>query len=118
MVRDCSNPEWQYYDRHRRAKRPDWDSGRAKASSGKPNGLAQYNPYLYGHDATVKSIEMDCWSSGIEIPGHGTKYKQADNVVGVCSGVETEFVFAECTDGFVHGRPISKKALSKMGVRI
>jgi hypothetical protein len=38
--------------------------------------------------------------------------------VGVCQGEETEYVFAECTSGFVHGRPISKRALRALGVKV
>lgn len=44
---------------------------------------------------------------------------KADKIVGVCSGEETQYIFAEWrSDGLVHGRPISVKRLREMGVSV
>lgn len=119
MSRDCEeNPEWSYYERHRGTTVRDWDSGLAQRKSGEQAGRAKYNPHLYASDEAVMSLEMDCWATGTLIEGKNARYKHlgAGVIVGVCSGVETEYVFAECASGFVHGRPISKTALKRMGV--
>jgi|GEM_PF-5196362 len=116
QIRSCEeNPEWAYYKRHRLASRRTWDEGRARKSS--EHGPAQYNPHIYQDDVRVEELELTCWRTDIPIPNRpNARYMRAADVVGVCKGIETEFVFAECTDGFVHGRPISDVALRFLGV--
>lgn len=41
---------------------------------------------------------------------------RTDIVVGVCCGDETPYVFAE--SGSIHGRPISERALKKLGAKL
>lgn len=80
------------------------------------NGVSQYEPIRYGADQEVENLEMECVKHGILIKDLGHKktfYRKMDHVVGACSGDTTCYVFAEITSGFVHGRPISEKALKQ-----
>jgi hypothetical protein len=79
---------------------------------------SQYNPHRYGSDPAVRQLELKCFRKGILIEPRGARYMHLGHIVGVCSGEETEYVFAECSSGFVHGRPISTIALKKMGVAV
>jgi len=97
----------------------DWAAEIPHKSSAKKNGRAFYNPYVYGSDELINELEMRCWEEGILIERTGKKYMHVvGQIVGVCSGEVTEYVFAECASGFVHGRPISTTALKGMGVDI
>ena len=119
MSPDClDNPVWQYYPRHRHATREDWDNKIPHKRSAERGGLSKYNPYLFGSDEEVSELEMRCHRTGVLIEFREAHYLYVGLVVGVCSGDETEYVFAECSSGFVHGRPISITALKKMGVEV
>jgi hypothetical protein len=112
---------WQSRKKHRKANPRLWDDGTAKSNSAEPHGESQYNPYEFGTDDAVRELEFRCVDQGIMIVDeeHLKKfYMDVGRVVGVCSGEETTFVLAEWCSGEVHGRPISKKALLRMGVKL
>ncbi len=118
MSPDCEqNPEWAYYPKHRKATCASWDNGVPHEFSAQGEGRAQYNPHFYGSDEAVRDLEMKCYyAEGIPLPGPFARYMQVDHIVGVCLGEETQYVYVECISGFVHDRPISRKALKKRGV--
>lgn len=119
MSPDCVNdPQWERIGKHRLANCRLWNNGKARAISAKPRGPSQYYPYVYSTDEAIKAIEMRCYKHGTPMPHGFAKYLHVGHVVGVCMGHETEYVFAECCSGFVHGRPISDVALRIKGVVI
>lgn len=112
MSPDCDhNPEWVRYERHRVATPADWDAGIPLRRSAEPRGRAQYNPYRFGSDEAVREMELRCFRTGKPLPGKRARYLQTEEVVGVGSGFVTSLVYAECTSGFVHGRPSSPQVL-------
>jgi len=115
-IKPNGNPQWQFYHRHRGVSCAQWDQELPHKASARPKGLAKYNPYFYACDTSISALEIDCWNNGIDIPGKNAAYKHMGHIVGVCRGQETEYAFAECTSGFVHGRPVSKDALKDMGI--
>ena len=91
-----------------------WDSGEAKSWSAEHGSKAQYNPHRFGTDEAVRNLELRCVDHGHQIDSTISKrtyylHAGAGVIVGVCSGVETEFVFVEWSAGAggIHGRPIS-----------
>ena len=119
MSPDCEhNPVWTYYPKHRKATCESWDKGIPHEFSAQGDGRAQYNPYRYGNDDAVRELEMKCYTEGTPMAGPFARCLRVDHVVGVCLGVETQYVYVECTSGFVHGRPISPQALKKRGVDV
>ncbi len=96
-----------------------WNSQEAHQRTAAPDAASQYNPHFFGTDEAVQELEMKCVEKGMlisESVHRRTYYMKVDEIVGVCRGEETNFVFAEETSGNVHGRPISKAALREMGV--
>jgi hypothetical protein len=124
MCRPTWTKNWQTkpkIKKHRKANVRTWNSSNATRWSEQYESQAQYNPLLYKSDASVKSIELRCVDHGTPIhrsPVKWTFYLKENNIVGVCCGERTNFVFAEWhSTGIVHGRPISRKALRLLGVR-
>ena len=117
MVKAGPNITWKRYPKHRKATVKTWNNGRARKRS--ETAPSQYNPILFGTDEKIRELEKKCLTEGEEIRNsdHVLKaYMKTDVVVGVCSGAETNYVFAELTSaGVYHGRPISREALKKMG---
>ena len=113
---------WVRYTHHRQAAIAEWDAGLTLKRTAEPEEDSQYNPHLFGTDQAVMRIELLCVETGTQIRDSGnreTKYLRLPGViVGVCSGEYTEYVFAECTSGFYHGRPISAAALRRLGVEV
>jgi hypothetical protein len=113
---------WQRIDKHRKATVRTWASGEARAWSSQNESRAQYNPIELATDEAVRDLEMQCVEQGTlirETANKRTYYMRTDVMVGVCCGDETPFVFAEWHDsGIIHGRPISERALRKLGVRL
>ena len=113
---------WRYREKHRKATTRDWDDGTAKRMSQGHPPNAQYCPYTYGANEAVEELELRCVAEGEIIYRSDKKftfYLNAHHTVGVCSGFETTYVFAEWLFfGCIHGRPISEMALRKMGVRL
>jgi hypothetical protein len=111
---------WLKYTHHRLAEIQSWDSRETHAKTRGPGADSQYNPHLFQTDEQVRAIEERCILEGIvirETANKVKKYLQVRGVIiGACSGMDTDCVFAECTSGFYHGRPISDIALRKMGV--
>lgn len=118
MPRDCEkNPEWMFVPKHRTTM-ADWDNEYPHEASAKPHGRSFYDPYAYGTDELVKELELLVWQDGILIERRKAKYMDRGQTIGVCSGELTNYAFAECVSGFVHGRPISPAALKRMGVNV
>lgn len=113
---------WQRIEKHRKATVRTWASGEARAWSAQNESRAQYNPIEFGSDDDVRALEMECVERGTlvrEAPNKRTYFMPTDRVIGVCCGEETSFIFAEWHDsGIIHGRPISKTALRKLGVKL
>jgi hypothetical protein len=111
---------WLRYRKHRRATVGEWDAGVTLRETAQIGADSQYNPHLLETDEQVRELELRCYLQGELIRdsiNRETRYFQiADTIVGACSGVYTSFVFVECTSGFFHGRPISPKALRRLGV--
>lgn len=67
-------------------------------------------------------LELRCIEHGTLISDTGkrrTYWLDASETVGACSGDFTTIVFAEWVEsGAIHGRPISKAALKRLGVNI
>ena len=110
-------------DKHRKAKTRTWDDGSARKWSEDHESESQYNPYEFGTDEAVREIELRCVEEGVPIrigEKKCTFYLNVHRTVGVCSGIETNFVFAEWlkSGGAIHGRPISERALNKKGVNL
>lgn len=113
---------WQRIDKHRKATVRTWMSGEARAWSAQNESRSQYNPIDLGSDDAVRELEMRCIDEGTpirETAHKRTYFMRTSIVVGVCCGAETTFVFAEWHDsGMVHGRPISERALERLGVKL
>lgn len=116
---------WVRYSHHRGATVDEWDRGITVRQTQKIGGRTQdskYNPHFFHTDEQIQAIELRCITDGVVIRDSGhrvTKYLHIRGViVGACCGVETEYIFAECTSGDYHGRPISIEALRDLGVNI
>lgn len=113
---------WQNYKKHRRSTIRDWRSGKAKEWSRGDESNAQYNPSGYNSDEAVQKLELDCIRDGTVIRSSAIKktfYMLMPNIVGLCCGTLTRYVFAEWHQtGAVHGRPICPASLAKMGVHV
>jgi hypothetical protein len=111
---------WQYYTHHRRATIAEWDAGETLRNTAN-GGDAQYNPHIYSTHESIRELELHCILDGKiirETPNKLTAFMKLDVVVGACSGQYTPYVFAECTSGFYHGRPMCEDALRKIGASI
>jgi len=98
----------------------DWDNGKAlKRSQDQP---AKYAPHIDRN--RQEALEMHCIDEGMVIKERADIarfYFDAGEIIGVCSGEETRYVYAEWTgppNGEVHGRPVSVKQLRIWGVVI
>ena len=113
---------WARYTHHRQATIEEWDSGETRKKTRGKGRDSQYNPHLFYTDEQVQALELRCIQEGVTIKESGhriTKYLRLEGtIVGACRGMETEYVFAECTSGDYHGRPISTLALRDMGVDV
>jgi hypothetical protein len=119
MAPPAARENWVYYEKHRLATVAQWGAGTTLSDS--IAGNAQYNPNLVGSDAAVEAVEWACISTGIvirETANKVTKYLHLPGIaVGACSGEYTEYVFAEATSGFFHGRPICMRELRRLGAK-
>lgn len=113
---------WQRIDKHRKATVRTWTSGEARAWSAQNESQSQYNPIEFGTDEAVRDLELRCIEEGTLIRETGNKrtyFMLTEMIVGVCHGDEATYVFAEWHDsGMIHGRPISERALKRLGVRL
>ena len=115
--------QWVAYVKHRRATGKSWLSGKVLSLSN--DGPSQYNPMVFNTDQAVRELELACIEHGTlikEVPDLKRTYymkDQQNRVIGACSGQYTAFVFAEWHRvGYIHGRPISRTALEKLGVTL
>jgi hypothetical protein len=71
-------------------------------------GKAKYKPGV-----NIKALEMTAWSTGTKInagAGKNSVWKvfKAPDIIGANDGKETEYMRVECSQGVIHGHPISK----------
>lgn len=110
---------WLRYTHHRRATIEEWDAGITRRST--VGGDSQYNPHIYNNDAAISELELRCVVEGTvirETHNKRTAYMKLTDVVGACSGEDTNYCFAECTSGFYHGRPICERELKRLGATL
>ena len=110
------------YQKHWKSTKRDWERDEVLAWTAGRKGEAQYSKLVFADQREVQALELLCINHGTEItPGGGGVrkfYMKCDKVIGACSGVLTEYIFAQCDSKGYHGRPISPAALAAFGVQI
>jgi RHS repeat-associated protein len=76
-------------------------------------GAAKYIP-----GTSIETIERAVWATGTKVStgGKNTTWKVAElpGVIGASEGKETSFIRIECSQGVIHGHPISQKEYLKL----
>ena len=81
--------------------------------STKNGGAAKYKPGV-----NIQALERLAWANGTKVNAGAGKnstwkvYKSSD-IIGANSGKETEYMRIECSQGIIHGHPISKDTYNK-----
>jgi hypothetical protein len=117
--RALASVAWVRFLKHRRATLREWDAGETLRRTAGPEAASQYNPHLFRTDEQVRALELKCVAEGTFFSSSGrrrTYYMKTEFLVGACCGEKTPYVFAEECDGKIHGRPISARALRRLGV--
>ena len=55
---------WEYREKHRKAKLDEWRTSETTKWTKPKNSHAQYNPEIYVSDAVVMAAELDCVETG------------------------------------------------------
>ena len=107
--------------KHRSATVGQWKINIVRTRTNERRAHSQYNPEIYSSDEAIRELEILCVDEGeliVDCDHKKTFYMKTETIVGACSGELTCYVFAEWKSREVHGRPISKAALAKMGVKL
>ncbi|ALH95484.1 hypothetical protein [Acinetobacter equi] len=80
-------------------------------------------PAKYLPGTNIQALERNIWAKGIEIAtprGKNTKWKIQDlgEIIGASEGKETKYMRVECSQGVIHGHPISKAEFTKLMKRV
>ena len=62
----------------------------------------------------IESLERTAWADGTSVPsppGKNVQYRvyDAGKIIGASDGVDTPYIRAECSQGVIHGHPITKE---------
>jgi hypothetical protein len=114
-----AEPRWITYNyKHRVTQAAPWKKV-------VPQTAQRGNPAKYCLDITdadQEEIELRCLREGTLIAEEGSLrmyYMNAGRIIGASAGGETEFVYVEYNRlGDVHGRPITRQDLQRLGVQL
>ncbi|MCD5327176.1 RHS repeat-associated core domain-containing protein, partial [Chromobacterium piscinae] len=76
-------------------------------------GAAKYKP-----EVNIQALERSAWATGTPVStgGKNTSWKVASmpDVIGASEGKETNLMRVECSQGVIHGHPISQTEYNKL----
>ena len=109
----CNNPcdsnslDWTPHGgKHVPRKNLSWSKIRKSTRNNQP---AKYKPEI-----NIESLERTAWADGTSVPsppGKNVQYRvyDAGKIIGASDGVDTPYIRAECSQGVIHGHPITKE---------
>jgi len=114
-AQNWAHPQWNWYNgRHRANNSVPW----RKIVNGTKNGVSKY--YQGMTDAEQQALELRCVAQGNLIEEKGSVrsyYIDAGEIIGASEGEQTKFVYVEHHRlGTVHGSPITKHELERLGI--
>ena len=73
----------------------------------------------YKHGINIEALEKQAWEHGIKVStpaGKNVVYKifQVDHIIGASDGKETNMMRVECSQGVIHGHPITPANFQKL----
>jgi hypothetical protein len=116
-AQEWAPPPWIVYNRKHRAKQGiRWSQVRERTRHDAAKYLQDFT------DESQRELELSCVELGVRIEECGSVrsyYLQVNRIIGASEGEETNFVYAErlkCGD--VHGCPITRRELQRLGVEL
>ncbi len=90
-------------------KNSSWSKIRKATKNGES---AKYKPEIH-----IESIERTAWTKGTPVLSFGKnvyyKVYDAGKIIGASEGIDTSYIRVECSQGVIHGHPITKKEYLK-----
>lgn len=90
-------------------KNSSWSKIRKAIKNGES---VKYKPEIH-----IESIERTAWTKGTPVLSFGKnvhyKVYDAGKIIGASEGIDTPYIRVECSQGVIHGHPITKKEYLK-----